>query len=562
MQGILFFGILFVIGLVLWIRSGGRPLEGFEDGAGAAAPPKPEMNPDGTPVIPLVSPRDQTLLKGEVKAFAEPSTALLAPPPGQLASVGTRPQSDPATEKASAGRIQSVLESLRGFFEREAPGLFKLGDPSVQLPMSTAKGDRGRLEDELAVLKRNPGLESSLTIEDVNGMEANLGYLQKKWRLSANALSGSPMPPAGAEGFESGVATAGPGGIVSWFTGLFSSEEGAGMSSGPEGFQSGATTGGGTGSDMKLKDLEDLVAKIDAEIIRLNTSGTTDANVNSRIDVLTTIKKTVADLVTEVKAGRRAEKDIPIMKDDVTKFLPAMSNLNTGIPELITQSGANPVLNSLFSKYSAGDQEGADVAQKMFEQYATEFLKNLSYDVSLRFKYTGEAEQAMARDYALMARDYAQAMTDAKHVAENEMGAAAAAAAGPSALNPAVKSAYRGFFDQVIKGVTGAEVEHIDVGLGGAAGAADAAAGDDGKPAPLERFSWKERSKKICEQVAARGYSPREFGCMDDPDQVKQDGFSWRGYTRMICTRLGTIYEPGVPELCGCPPPTWAGWKP
>ena len=166
MQGALFFGILFLIGLILWIRSGGRPLEGFED----AAALKPEMNPDGTPVIPLVSPRDQTLLKGEVKPFAEPSTALLAPPPGQLASVGTRPQSDPAMEKVSAGRIQSVLESLKGFFEREAPGLSQLGDPSVQLPMSTAKGDRGRLEDELAVLKRNPGLESSLSVEDVNAI--------------------------------------------------------------------------------------------------------------------------------------------------------------------------------------------------------------------------------------------------------------------------------------------------------------------------------------------------------------------------------------------------------
>jgi hypothetical protein len=465
-------------------------------------------------------------------------------------------------EKAPAARIQSVLESIRGFFEREAPGLSRLGDPSVQLPLSTAKGDRGRLEDELAVLKRNPGLESSLTIEDVNGMEANLGYLQKKWRLSANALSGSPMPGGGgaAEGFQDAAAGAsGPSGILSRFASFFSGEDVAAATSGPEGFQGASGSGSGAGSDMKQADLEDLALKINAEILRLSKSGTTDANINSRIDVLSTIKKTVDDLITEVKAGRRAERDIPIKKEDVTKFLPAMSNLNTGIPELITESGANPILNSLFSKYGAGDIKGAEVAQQMFEQYAADFLKNLSYDVSLRFKYTGEGEQAMARDYA-------QAMADAKFVRENEIGAAASAAAGPGApvggdpLNPAVKSAYRGFFDQVIKGATGAEVEHIDVGLGGVGegGSTDA----DGKPVPLERFSWKERSKQICEQVAARGYSPREFGCMDDPETVKREGFSWRGYTRMICTRLGTIYDPGVPELCGCPPATWSGWKP
>ena len=550
MEGILFFGIIILIALILWKRGGSR--EGFQD-----APP------DGAspgPVIPLISPRDQTLLKGEVKPFAEPSTALLAPPPGQLASVGSRPASDPASEKATAGRIQSVLESLKGFFAREAPGLSKLGDPSVQLPLTTAKADRGRLEDELAVLKRNPGLESSLTVEDVNGMEANLGYLQKKWRLSANALSGaSPMPGSGdQEGFQdAAVESSGPGGIVSWFTGLFSSEDGAGS---PEGFQGTAAAASTAASDMKLADLKDLSAKINVEIVRLSASGTTDANIGARIDVLGAIKKTIDDLVREVEAGRRAEKDIPIKKADVAKFLPAMSNLNTGIPELITGTGANPVLNSLFSKYGAGDLSGADIAQKMFEQYATDFMKNLSYDINLRLKYTGEAEKGVAHDYA-------QAMADAKFVAENS-GGVGGAAAGPApagnaaaadSMNPAVKAAYRGFFQNVIEDATGGKVESAEVGHGGMSGGGG---GTDMQQEKLEKFNWKERSKQICEQVATRGYSPKEFGCMDDPDAAKRDGFSWRGYTRMVCARLGTIYEPGIPELCGCPPPTWPGWKP
>jgi hypothetical protein len=307
---------------------------------------------------------------------------------------------------------------------------------------------------------------------------------------------------------------------------------------------------------MKLADLEDLSTKMNVEVIRLGKSGTTDTNTNSRIDVLGAMKKLIDDYISEIKAGRMKEADIPLMKEDVAKFLPVMSNLNAGINDLLAQTGINPILESLFSKYSAGDIQEADLAEQMFQEYAKDFLKNLSYDVSLRFKYTGEGEQAIARNYAQM-------MADAKFVTENDMGAAGAAgAAGPApvgdTLNPTMKSAYRGFFDQVIKGATGAEVEHIDVGMG----AVDKGTAADGKPAPLEKFSWKERSKQICEQVAARGYSPREFGCMDDPESVKQEGFSWRGYTRMICTRLGTIYDPGVPELCGCPPATWAGWKP
>jgi hypothetical protein len=431
--------------------------------------------------------------------------------------------------------------------------------------LTTAKGDRGRLEDELAVLKRNPGLESSMTVEDVNGVEANLGYLQKKWRLSANALSGSPMPPAAggtaeAEGFQDIVreTTGGPAGILSAFASLFSwGETGLSAPVTTEAFQ---TQDASEGSDMKLADLQDLTSKINTEIIRLNASGTTDANISARISTLSVIQKTVDDLIMEVEAGRRLEKDIPIRKADVTAFLPAMSNLNTGIPELITETGTNPILNSLFSKYGAGDADGSKLAEEMFQQYALDFMKNLSYDVNVRLNYKGEAEQAIARDYA-------QAMADAKFVAENSVGAAGAPVAGsgpapaggPIAgdLPPAVQSAYRGFLQNVVQDMTGGQVESVKVGMGGVP--THEATGD--KAQTLERFSWKERSKEICQQVETRGYSPREFGCLEDPDAMKREGFSWRGYTRMVCTRLGTIYEPGVPELCGCPPLTWPGWR-
>jgi hypothetical protein len=249
------------------------------------------------------------------------------------------------------------------------------------------------------------------------------------------------------------------------------------------------------------------------------------------------------------------------MKADVTKFLPAMSNLNSGLPDLIAETGVNSILNSLFSKYGAGDISGSQIAETMFQQYATDFLKNLSYDASVRFTYKGEAEQAIARDYA-------QAMADAKFVAENAGGPVAGSGPAPAGgpgdgqLPPAVQSAYRGFFENVVQDLTGGKVESAHVGLGGVPTTeGGSAAAEGGGKQKLERFNWKERSKQICDQVATRGYSPKEFGCMEDPDSIKREGFSWRGYTRMICSRLGTIYEPGVPELCGCPPPTWPGWR-
>ena len=37
--------------------------------------------------------------------------------------------------------------------------------------------------------------------------------------------------------------------------------------------------------------------------------------------------------------------------------------------------------------------------------------------------------------------------------------------------------------------------------------------------------------------------------------------FSWRGYAKMICSRLMATPDPALPETCGCPPANWSGWN-
>ena len=565
MKGLLFFLVLLIIGGIVLSQRHSPMIEKFQS-MGDGGEEETDSTTPGEPIIPLVSPRAQTLLKGEVQPFAEPTTALLAPPPGQIASVGSLPAQDPANQKAPAGRIQSVSESIEGFFVNDAPGLLKMGDASIQLPLSTARADKGRLKDELMVLKRNPGLESSLTQEDVDGMEANLAYLQKKWRQSVNALSGLPMLGGGsgtAEGFANltgPAAPTGPQGIVGFFTSLFSLKE-----SGPyetyrayEGFQgaTGATGGTGGNSDMTKKDLEELVLKLNVEILKLQSSGTTDLNTNARINVLETIKNTISDILVEVQKGTRAEKDIPLMKADTQKFLVAINNLNTGIPQVISNMNANPILSSLFPKYAAGDLSGSELSKQMFEKYAEDFLKNLSYDVTMTYKYKGQAEQDIASNYK-------SAMADAKFIKENSMAAGPAPVGGGGPDAAVTNSAYRGFFDSVIKDVTGVQPDDIQVGKGGIGITMTAPPSlEGGGAAGLTKFNWKERSTQICQQITARGYSAKEFGCFEDPDSMRKEGFSWRGHARMICNRIGTIYDTSVPELCGCPPPTWAGWRP
>jgi hypothetical protein len=42
---------------------------------------------------------------------------------------------------------------------------------------------------------------------------------------------------------------------------------------------------------------------------------------------------------------------------------------------------------------------------------------------------------------------------------------------------------------------------------------------------------------------------------------MNRESFSWRGYTKMVCNRVSTVYDSSVPELCGCPPADWPGWR-
>ena len=114
MKGLVFFLVLLGIGYIAWTVS---CKEGFTDISSAEA--SPGIN------IPLISPRYQTLTKGEVHAFAPPTTMLLAPPPGQSASVNTQPAEDPAMQKATSGRITGLYTSIIGFFKTDAPGLQK-----------------------------------------------------------------------------------------------------------------------------------------------------------------------------------------------------------------------------------------------------------------------------------------------------------------------------------------------------------------------------------------------------------------------------------------------------
>jgi hypothetical protein len=84
-----------------------------------------------------------------------------------------------------------------------------------------------------------------------------------------------------------------------------------------------------------------------------------------------------------------------------------------------------------------------------------------------------------------------------------------------------------------------------------------------GNPAAVSepaKFDWKNLSQTIARRIRSMGLNPDDYGVITDSTSVGQN-FSWRGYTKMVCSRLATNVDPGVPEQCGCPPVSWKGWS-
>jgi len=306
-------------------------------------------------------------------------------------------------------------------------------------------------------------------------------------------------------------------------------------------------------SDVTLKDLQNLSLRIDIEIVRLTRSGAADSfvdmNLQSRVNVLTKIKKAIDDMIRSIQIGSMKIEDVPFMKADIDNFLPAMNNMNTPLPHLIKDTGASSYLNSLFPMFGAGDVSGANLAKKFFSEYSDTIFNNLSWDLSLH--YIGKAEQDVANNYADAARDLKFANQDSGVSGTLEKG-----------LSGTSAQSYRGAMASVVQSMTGVPTTaggaSVHPGASRHPGASAQHEGGSNSPAT---FDWKERSKQICQQINARGFKPYDFGCLEDPDNMRHESFSWRGYAKMVCNRLSTIYDPSVPFLCGCPPPTWPGWR-
>jgi len=449
------------------------------------------------------SPVKQKNVEDTLQAYTYPSDTLLFPSPGQIASFNSLPYQDPSLERANFQRILSVQTTLQGFLDQEASKISDLSDPAIVLPLTTARGDLTRLRNEVMVLRRNPGINSTLTQNDVDEIEANLAYLQRMWRLNVyndvNNLEGFRV-----EGFD-------------------------------------VTT-----NRASLNDLENLIARINSTILVLSSSGTNDPVVQRRITLLNEVKISVNNIITEVQSGRKSESEIPIRRDAYLSFLRTIDNTNSALPNLIDTSSLPSGLSNLFPQ----DVSGVN----LFKYYSDMLLKGLSWDINL--SYTADNEVEVSKSLAnqlssILSQSYLdQGISIGRPVS-----------IGPVYTGPVDN---RGEFASVISDLQNRgnkpPTSKIPPSSTTPSSTTPSTISSNPKSIAPVKFDWHERANFICESIKKREMNPDDFGCLK-PEQYVSENFSWRGYAKMICNRLATSYDSGLPELCGCPDASWKGWR-
>jgi hypothetical protein len=607
----LFFVLLIAIGFILFVYSQKcSAIDNFQNNA------NPNIN------VPATKPSQEPLCDSDPLPFAPPSTALLAPPPGQTASVNSYPATNPALEKAPLVRIKNALETLNGFLMNEAVSLKNMNDPSVQLPLETGKADARRLTDELSVLTRNPGIESSLTQEDINSIEANLRFLQKKWRLSANAVSGGQG--GSVEAFQ---------GKTDGFQGLiYSSYDPSSTSfsiwkavkqffnieppTGPrtEGFQSTGGTGGtgfsgcsgGTGNTgctgpigctgpnppkycgitCKAGDYSKLTGKpcVNSYYCDIPPPGVaakrcTDPNSTcskAYAECGTSTHTTYNTLHNYNNKDKRDDKD----EDDedydswgsdgwnnrrgretsapatLADLKMVISKINVEIIRLNASGSTDPLIASRVSALKSTANTVSDIVRSLESGVMD------PGDVPITKAAIKEFLPIMANMNTPLPK-----LISGSGLGSYLNSLFPVYSSGDVSGVEFIRELFKKYAGEINKYIDSQGLEQGEAEGSGSRGMFDdisqsLAAGGDGTTMThgAPQLDWKDRSKQICDQIKRRGMNPQDYGCMKNTSDVGHT-FSFRGYAKMICARLGTNYDPGIPELCGCPPATWPGWR-
>ena len=491
----------------------------------------------------------------------------------QIAAMSPLPYQNTTLIKANRQQLINTLELLKGFLSFEAQEISERSDPTVQLPLTTARSDFHVLQSEVNVLNRNPGLQSTLTLSQLNDISSNLAYLQREVRL-IGANKGTLQGPYNIEGFELqqavDIKTENDGKTVKILaksvniptpfyvqiineSGNFISPEihkqVTSLNEYTEIYKSENFTEGmyiitsndkskrygnfvykkpeidavKTGTNVATKaELEDFIVSVQTQIVLL--SGTTDPVTNARINGLTKMKQDVQDVVDKLNNNSLQSNNVPIMKSDIANAFKSINDMSQPLPQIVKILGLPMGLSNLLPQNVSGDPEMMGEMNKLLNKYGETIANGLSGSISIKYTSPREVVSTVDKTGFPSADDLN--------------------ACSGNSVNQKDGKEQKGQDQKDQKDqVTDVYAQNPkDAGRG------------------PSHFDWERRSKDIESQVRKRGLNPDDFGVMPLNTKVSND-FCWKGYARMMCTRLEATTDPALPETCGCPPMDWKGWR-
>ena len=486
-----FLALLFVLIAIYFFTSVNGVKEGFDP---VNTSPSHKVNIPINIIPPSVAPPPARSVNDSNVQPANLPGQLPIAPYEQIAAMSPLPYQDTTLIKANRQQLIEMLELQKGFLAFEAQEISERSDPTIQLPLNTARSDFHTLQAEVDVLNRNPGLQPTITLSHLNEIANNLAYLQREVRL---------------------IGAAGPiQGPIYEFTQPVNIQGGS-----LEGFESMTGESPNNGQIATPKDLEEFVARLSAEILRLAASGTTDPVINARIVALTQMKSNVQTIIDQVNTGALMPVEIPIMKKDIDNAFPILGKPDQPLPQVIKTLGLPPGLANLLPSNMQKNPEVTREINRLVDKYADTIINGVSASFGVKYTSPREAEKIRAASSTIDKTGF-PSMGDLDNACNAKFVPSGGDAPVTDKLAPSP----------------------IDAGRG------------------PSHFDWKGRAKQIEGQIKKRGLKSSDYGIMPDNTKVSNE-FSWKGYARMICTRLQATMDPSLPETCGCPPMDWPGWR-
>ena len=512
-----------------------------------------------SPISEPIIPKGLIQAKGDTQAMPNPAIPNQLPfgPYAQMASVGSFQYQDPAMMPAELTQMKKINEDLRAFLAFEGVHLANSSDPTVSLPLTQLRADARKLQEEVTVLDKNPGVQSQLTQQTLAEIEGALMFLQKKVRLfeTAGVVSGTEgfqnaAKPKGGDKDSNGCLTAGgytwcatlKKCVRKWETPCPPPKKPAkkcDIARSPkeavnvigkavaEGDTRSEKAKEGEKTRATKKDLELLQTKTYAAILTLSASGTVDPVVQARIKRLQEMYTALSDMITKLNKGQWTQKDIPVFKEDIQEVLPSLAKPQKDVKDVFSQ-GNGKKLNAIEEQLSG--LVGVENAQDVFKNLKERGMFRISMDLGYNVTGNNSKDPTYKRKIDLQG-DGSMKTSDGMHPRRSSRGS--------YGINNGLQmdSAY----DTQSPGMD------------------DNAIAKSNSP-KASQFDWKKRATTICEQVKLRGLDPLDFGCIAK-DSLMSPAYSWRGHAKMICGRLGTTMDPDLPVVCGCPPHKWKGWS-